>query len=146
MGGSVSSSILSYVKRHGGGTIAVASQSNAASSIIEQDASVAGIGGFSGRESDVSVSWLAQEVRSGKIRWVLDEPQSGGSGGGRLPGDTRTVSKTAMAAVAKACVAVTLASSGSGTAGGSGSSSTTGGSTTLYDCQGRAQALASAGT
>ena len=37
---------------------------------------MAGIGGFSGRESDVSVSWLAQEVRAGKIRWVLDE-QSG---------------------------------------------------------------------
>ncbi len=146
MGGGVSSSMLSYVKQHGGGTIAVASQSNAASSIIEQDANVAGIGGFSGRESDVSVSWLAQEVRSGKIRWVLDEPQSGGSGGGRLPGDTRMGSRTAMAAVAKACEAVTLPSSGSGTAGGSGASSTAGGSSTLYDCQGRAQALAGAGT
>ncbi|MGO9320742.1 MAG: glycosyltransferase family 39 protein [Solirubrobacteraceae bacterium] len=145
MGGSVSSSMLAYVKQHGGGTIAVASQSNAASSIIEQDANVAGIGGFSGRESDVSVSWLAQEVRSGKIRWVLDEQGSAGAGGG-LPGDTRMGSKTAMAAVAQACEAVTLPSSGSSTAGAAGSSRAAGSTSTLYDCQGRAQALAGAGT
>ena len=50
---------------------------------------MAGIGGFSGRESDVSVSWLAQEVRSGRIRWVLAE-QGGARAGPRLPGDTRT--------------------------------------------------------
>ena len=153
MGGSVTSSILSYVKQHGGGTIAVSSQSNAASSIIQQDANVAGIGGFSGRESDVSVSWLAQEVRTGKIRWVLDEQQGSGVAARGLPGDTRTGSKTAMAAVAKACQAVTLPSSAS-TASGSGASSAAGGSgagtasgsTALYDCQGHAQALASAGT
>ena len=45
----------SYVKAHGGGTIAVSSQSSAAGSIISDGAEVAGIGGFSGRESDVSV-------------------------------------------------------------------------------------------
>ncbi|HSZ14873.1 MAG TPA: glycosyltransferase family 39 protein [Solirubrobacteraceae bacterium] len=153
MGGSVTSSILSYVEQHGGGTIAVSSQSNAASSIIEQDANVAGIGGFSGRESDVSVSWLAQEVRTGKIRWMLAEQQGSGMAARGLPGDTRTGSKTAMAAVAKACQAVTLppstsAASGSGAssaAGGAGAGSASG-STTLYDCGGRAQALASAGT
>ncbi len=66
----------SYVKAHGGGTIAVSSQSSAAGSIISDGADVAGIGGFSGRESSVSVSWLAQEVREGKIRWVLDEESS----------------------------------------------------------------------
>ena len=43
--------VLAYVKRHGGGTIAVSSQSSAAAAIISQHASVAGIGGFSGRES-----------------------------------------------------------------------------------------------
>jgi 4-amino-4-deoxy-L-arabinose transferase-like glycosyltransferase len=154
IGGGVTTSVLSYVKQHGGGTIAVASQSNAASSILEQDADVAGIGGFSGRESDVSVSWLAQEVRSGKISWVLDEQQASGFGGG-LPGDTRTGAKTAMAAVARACVAVTLASSGSGATGATGvtgvggASSATGGAgatSTLYDCVGRASELAGAGT
>ena len=127
IGGSVSSAILAYVKQHGGGTIAVASQSNAASSIVEGNTNVAGIGGFSGRESDVSVSWLAQEVRAGKIRWVLDE-QSSGPGGG-LRGDTRTGAKTAMAAVARECEAATTSSA-----------------TTLYDCAGRAAQLASAST
>jgi 4-amino-4-deoxy-L-arabinose transferase-like glycosyltransferase len=156
IGGSVSSAMLAYVKEHGGGTIAVASQSNAASSIVAGNMNVAGIGGFSGRESDVSVSWLAQEVRSGKIRWVLYEQSSGGPGGG-VRGDTRTGAKTAMAAVARACEAVTLPSSGSGTssaAGASGTSSTAGASSagngsgaagTLYDCAGRATALESAG-
>jgi 4-amino-4-deoxy-L-arabinose transferase-like glycosyltransferase len=156
IGGSVSSAMLAYVKQHGGGTIAVASQSNAASSIVAGNTNVAGIGGFSGRESDVSVSWLAQEVRSGKIRWVLYEQSSGGPGGG-LRGDTRTGAKTAMAAVARECRAVTLSSSGSSSssvAGGSGASSTAGASSgragssaagTLYDCAGRATALESAG-
>ncbi|HTA33147.1 MAG TPA: glycosyltransferase family 39 protein [Solirubrobacteraceae bacterium] len=145
IGGSVTTSILTYVKQHGGGTIAVASQSNAASSILIQNANVAGIGGFSGRESDVSVSWLASEVRAGKIRWVLDEQGSTGTARG-LPGDTRTGAKTAMKAVAKACVAVTLPSSGSGSGSASGAANASSAAATLYDCQGRASALASVGT
>jgi 4-amino-4-deoxy-L-arabinose transferase-like glycosyltransferase len=158
IGASVSSGVLAYVKEHGGGTIAVASQSNAASAILAGDANVAGIGGFSGRESDVSVSWLAQEVSMDKIRWVLDEESTGGSVGG-LPGDTRTGAKKAMAAVARACVAVTLPSSGSTSTGSTSAASATstsgsgaagrqsaaGGSAALYDCQGRAQALAAVG-
>ncbi|HTQ68090.1 MAG TPA: glycosyltransferase family 39 protein [Solirubrobacteraceae bacterium] len=72
---------ISYVDAHGGGTLAVSSQSGAAESIIARDANVAGIGGFSGRESEVSRSWLAEEVRSGKIRWVLDE-EAGATGSG----------------------------------------------------------------
>jgi hypothetical protein len=135
-------SVLSYVKSHGGGTIAVSSQSSAAQAIIATGADVAGIGGFSGRESDVSASWLAQEVRAGKIRWVLAEAGAG-QGGPGLPGDTRVGAKTAMVAVAKACERVTLPS-----AGASGASETSGGGTgaeaTLYDCQGRSTALAGA--
>jgi 4-amino-4-deoxy-L-arabinose transferase-like glycosyltransferase len=138
MGANVSlTKVLAYVRRHGGGTIAVSSQSSAASSIIRQGASVAGIGGFSGRESDVSASWLAGEVSSGKIRWVLVE-QSSGSGrsgfGAHMPGDSRTGARTAMAAAAKACTKATLSTSASSGAG------------TLYDCQGHAAALANAGT
>jgi 4-amino-4-deoxy-L-arabinose transferase-like glycosyltransferase len=132
--------VLAYVKQHGGGTIAVASQSSAARAIVEKDANVAGIGGFSGRESDVSVSWLAQEVSAGKIRWVLAAEQRGGGpgggGGGGLPGDTRTGAKAAIAAVEKSCQAVTL--TGMGTTEASGGSAGTG---TLYDCQGRAGRL-----
>ena len=74
---------------------------------------MAGIGGFSGRESDVSVSWLAQEVRAGKIRWVLDEQQ----GAGR-PGDARAGARAALAAVAQECAAVTLTESSGGSTGG----------------------------
>ena len=142
--------VLAYVKAHGGGTIAVSSQSSAATAIISSGAKVAGIGGFSGRESSVSVAWLAQRVRSGSIRWVLGEQTQ--SRGRSLPGDTRAGSKAAMAAVAKACRKVTLPASTSSTSATSASSASTGaGATTsssaatLYDCQGRAGALAGAG-
>jgi 4-amino-4-deoxy-L-arabinose transferase-like glycosyltransferase len=126
-GESLSTDVLNYVKQHGGGTIAVSSQSSAASAIISDGADVAGIGGFSGRESDVSISWLAAEVSSGHIRWVL-AGQSGvgvGAGAGRLPGDTRTGSSVAIAAAEKVCRKVTVSTS------------------TLYDCQGRAAQLLS---
>ncbi len=124
-------SVISYVSKHGGGPIAVSSQSTAASAIIASDASVSGIGGFSGRESDVSVSWLAGEVAAGKIRWVVGEATGQGGGvGGRLPGDTRTGSKTAIGAVAAACKKVTLSATSTSTAG------------SLYDCQGRSAELA----
>lgn len=144
---------IAYAKAHGGGTVAVSSQSSAASAIIASDADVAGIGGFSGRESDVTTSWLAHEVRSGAIRWVLVEQ----SGFGGLPGDTRAGSKKAMAAAAKVCKRVSLStgasssarsslfsgesgSAGAGASGGEALSVTAG----LYDCQGRAAALAGA--
>ncbi len=128
------SAILAYVQAHGGGTVAVASQSSAASAIIAKGAAVAGIGGFSGRESDVSARWLAEEVSSGRIRWVLAEEGAGGRFGGRFggpPGDTRTGARTAMAAVASACTRVQTSSSS--TAGA------------LYDCRGSAAELARAG-
>ncbi len=115
-----------YVAQHGGGTIAVSSQQGAASAIITKGVNVAGIGGFSGRESQVTVKWLAQEVRSGNIRWVLVDGT--GSGGTQ---DGRTGSSQVMAAVAQTCTKVSYSSSSS--SGG-----------TLYDCQGKADALLSA--
>jgi len=133
--------VLSYIKRHGGGTLAVPSQSSASSAIISQHAAVAGIGGFSGRETSVSVTWLAQQVRSGKIRWVLSEALGAGAGAPRLRGDTRAGSRAAMAAVTKGCRVVTLPASAG--AGGSGSRALSSG--TLYDCRGRASSLLSAG-
>jgi len=142
--------VLAYVKAHGGGTIAVSSQSSAATAIISSDAKVAGIGGFSGRESDVSAAWLAQEVRSGSIRWVLGEQTGSRAGGRGLPGDTRAGSKAAMAAVAKACRKVTLSSGTTRTAGAAATAAGTdtaasSSAATLYDCQGRADALAPVG-
>jgi 4-amino-4-deoxy-L-arabinose transferase-like glycosyltransferase len=122
--------VLTYVRLHGGGTIAVSSQSSAAAAIIAQNADVAGIGGFSGRESQVSPSWLAQEVRSGKIRWVLAEAAFGRRG---VPGDTRVGSRPVMNAVARACLSTP---SVAGPASAPGSSPGT-----LYDCHGRAAQL-----
>jgi hypothetical protein len=58
------------------------------------------------------VSWLAQEVRDGHIRWVI--ASSGGFGGFR---DGRTGSQTAISAVQQSCKQVSSVSG-------------------LYDCQG----------
>jgi 4-amino-4-deoxy-L-arabinose transferase-like glycosyltransferase len=92
--------VLTYTEAHGGGTVAVASQSGASSSIITGDASVAGIGGFSGSESSPSLAWFAQEVRDGSIRWV----QTGGRMGGMQDG--RAGSNEVMTAVADVCTAI----------------------------------------
>jgi hypothetical protein len=78
-----------YAKAHGGGTVGVESQGSAASAIIASDANVAGLGGFSGRESTVSVKWLAMEIKSGHLRWLLDESSTTGATagvGGGFPG------------------------------------------------------------
>jgi hypothetical protein len=115
---------ISYAKEHGGGTIGVSSQSSAAAAILSSNANVAGLGGFSGRESSVSVSWLAMEVRTGHLRWVIDD----GNQRFRAAGDSRQGSQAAMAVVAKVCRSVTV-----------GSTATT--NTTMYDCQGRSSAL-----
>jgi 4-amino-4-deoxy-L-arabinose transferase-like glycosyltransferase len=111
-------SALAYARAHGGGTIAVSSQQGAAPSIIASGADVAGIGGFSGRESQLTVSWLADAVRSGRIRWVL-ATQGGFGGMGR---DGRTGAAAAMSAVQQSCAAVPSVSG-------------------LYDCAGHADAL-----
>ena len=117
---------VTYARQHGGGAVAISSQSGAAASIISSGANVAGIGGFSGRESQVTTTWLADAVRSGRVRWVL-AGDSGGFGGN----DGRVGSSQVMAAVAKVGRKVTI-TSGSST-------------TTLYDLSGRADALAAAG-
>jgi len=114
-----------YVSQHGGGEIGVSSQSTAATAILDGYTNVAGLGGFSGRESSVTASWIAMEVREGRLRWVIDDGSS--QGGGGLPGDTRTGSQAAINVVAKTCRAVTLSSSG--------------GNGQMYDCLGRASAI-----
>jgi 4-amino-4-deoxy-L-arabinose transferase-like glycosyltransferase len=114
---------LAYVNTHGGGTMAVSSQTGASSAIIQSGANVVGIGGFSGRESEVTTQWLAQAVRNGQIRWVLTS-SSGGFGGN----DGRVGSSKVMAAVEQVGRKVTI-TSGSSTI-------------TLYDLSGRADALA----
>jgi 4-amino-4-deoxy-L-arabinose transferase-like glycosyltransferase len=114
---------LSYVSQHGGGTVVVSSQTGAESAIIQSDANVAGIGGFSGRESEVSAQWLADAVRSGRVRWVLTSGSSTFGGN-----DGRVGSSKVMAAVMQVGKKVTVSST-----------------VTLYDLQGQADALLAAG-
>jgi hypothetical protein len=113
---------VTYAQQHGGGTVAVSSQTGAAGQLIASGADVAGIGGFSGRESQVTVAWLANAIEGGHIRWVLTD---GGSGG--MAQDGRVGSSAVMAAVAKACTPV---------------SSVPG----LYDCSNSVAALRALGT
>jgi 4-amino-4-deoxy-L-arabinose transferase-like glycosyltransferase len=122
-----------YAAAHGGGTIGVSSQSSAATTIVSSNANIAGLGGFSGRESSVSATWIAQAVSAGRLRWVLaDNSRSFG-----VPGDTRSGSRAALSIVAKACPAVTVTASDGTTV-------------TMYDCLGRGAAIlqsaAAAGT
>jgi hypothetical protein len=111
-----------YARAHGGGTIVVSSQSGAAMSIISSRADVAGIGGFSGRETQVTISWFAEAVRSGRIRWVIAD-----SGGMGMRNDNRIGAGSVLAAVAQTCKPVTSSAG------------------TLYDCRGYADALARLG-
>jgi 4-amino-4-deoxy-L-arabinose transferase-like glycosyltransferase len=123
LGGRDSQSItaaLSYITAHGGGTLAVSSQNGgAATTIIDSGADVVAIGGFSGRESQVTADWLAARVASGEIRYVLTTGGGGGPGG-----DSRVGSGDVMAKVAATCPAVSSVSG-------------------LYDCAGQVAALAS---
>lgn len=70
---------IAYVQQ-AGGTLGVSSQSSAAAAVLSTsgNVSVAGLGGFSGNESEVSVQWLAQAVADGRIRYVLTDGSAGG--------------------------------------------------------------------
>jgi hypothetical protein len=117
--------VIRYTQSHGGGTIGVESQSSAATEILSSNANIAGLGGFSGRESSVTASWIAQEVSSGHLRWIMAS-----SFGGGAPGDTRTGSATALSIVEKVCTPVTVDANGI--------------KVTVYDCQGKAGAILAA--
>ncbi len=110
---------LAYAKSHGGGTIGVSSQQGASDAIIRSGSDVAALGGFSGRESEVSATWLAQAVKDGRIRYVLTDGTGGGMGN-----DGRVGSSALMAVVQR----VGKQTSVSG----------------LYDLQGTAAAIAAA--
>jgi hypothetical protein len=110
---------VDFAAASGGGTVVVSSQS-AASAAVRAGYDVAAIGGFSGRESEVSVDWLADRIEDGTIRWVLTDGESGG-----MANDGRTGASAVMAAVAATCTPV---------------SSVDG----LFDCAGMADALRAA--
>jgi hypothetical protein len=120
-----------YAKTHGGGTVGVESQGSAASAILASDANVAGLGGFSGRESTVSAQWLAMEVRTGRLRWILAEGQGGSGGGfGGPGGDSRQGSQSALAIAEQVGTKVTFTANGT--------------SVTMYDLHGKASAILAA--
>jgi hypothetical protein len=108
---------LAYAQANGGGTVAVSSQSGAAGSLITAGADVAALGGFSGRESQVTTDWLADAVEQGRIRYVLTEGADG------LRNDSRIGSSEVMAAVEAVGTPTSV--------------------TGLYDLQGQADALRS---
>jgi 4-amino-4-deoxy-L-arabinose transferase-like glycosyltransferase len=110
---------LAYAKSHGGGTVGVSSQQGASDAIIRSGSDVAALGGFSGRESEVSATWLAEAVKAGRIRFVLTDGSSAGMGN-----DGRVGSSALMAVVQK--IGKTTSVSG------------------LYDLQGQAAAIAAA--
>ena len=74
----------------------MSSQQGASDAIISSNVNVAALGGFSGRESEVSVSWLKQAVKDGRVRYVLVE-----SNGGGMPNDARIGSRSIMSYAAQ---------------------------------------------
>jgi 4-amino-4-deoxy-L-arabinose transferase-like glycosyltransferase len=122
-GGDTSSltAAVAYAKAHGGGAVAISSQSGAAGQLITSGANVVAIGGFSGQESQVSAAWLADAVQRGQIRWVLTSSGRGRGGRGGRVGSTQV-----MSAVQQTCTPVASVSG-------------------LYDCAGSASALRASG-
>jgi 4-amino-4-deoxy-L-arabinose transferase-like glycosyltransferase len=132
-GGSAGSSgiaaALAYVEAHGAAArfgLIVQSEQEAASFVIEGEP-IAAMGGFTGRETVLTPSYLARLVRSGEARYfLLGGNQRGGPGG---------TSNAAVDTIGSTCKAI----SSSKWSGGSSSAGT------LYDCAGKADAIAAAG-
>jgi hypothetical protein len=120
---------LKYAETHGATArfaLIVSSEQEAASYVVKGE-NVSAMGGFTGRETVLTSSYLSSLVRSGQARYFL----LGGSGGFG-PGGS---SNTAASLIESTCTAV---SSSAWTSG-----STSAGST-LYDCAGKADAIANA--
>ncbi len=124
------SAALSYVESHGATkrfALIVSSEQEAATSVIKGD-SVAAMGGFTGRETVLTSSYLARLVRSGAARYFL-------LGGNTGPVGPAGGSNAAASTIESACRQVSSSA-------WSSSSSSNG---TLYDCAGRAEKIASSG-
>jgi hypothetical protein len=117
------------VRRHGGGTIGIRSQEQAAPAIIASGAHVAGIGGFSGAESEMTVSSFADAVTAGSVRWVL------ASGHARVGSSGRVGATRVLKAVAATCPRIPRSAFVSRRNSGRAAHSV------LYDCHGRVRAL-----
>ena len=85
---------LAYAKAHGGGAVAVSSQSGAGTQVID-GADVVAIGGFSGNESEVSDRVAGRRGARGQGPLGAHRRRRGGGGFN----DGRTGSRSVMAAV-----------------------------------------------
>jgi hypothetical protein len=136
-GGTTSSASLTtalkYVESHGATKrfgLIVQSEQEAATAVIAGEP-VASLGGFTGRETVSTNSYLARLISRHEARYFLLGGQSGVGG----PGGT---SNAAVSTITSICKAVSVTTS-------SASGASSGGSATLYDCAGKAEAIASAG-
>ncbi len=93
-----------WAQAHGGGTVAVESQSTAAAAILAGHTNVAGIGGFSGLESSVTAKWITQEVKEGRLKYIL----GGSANDSTAPTDGRTGSAAAIAAAERTAKKLTV--------------------------------------
>jgi len=93
-----------WAQAHGGGTVAVESQSTAADAILAGRTNVAGIGGFSGLESSVTANWIKQEVKQGRLKYIL----GGSSDESTAPSDGRSGSAAAIAAAERTAKKLTV--------------------------------------
>jgi 4-amino-4-deoxy-L-arabinose transferase-like glycosyltransferase len=124
---------LRYAQSHAPGTrwsLIVSSEQEAAPYVI-QGKSVAAMGGFTGRETVLTRPYLARLVRSGEARHFLL-----GGGGGFFRGNNAAVQT--ITSTCREVPASAWAGSGSSSTGGFG------GGSALYDCAGRADAIAHA--
>jgi 4-amino-4-deoxy-L-arabinose transferase-like glycosyltransferase len=94
--------IIAFVHLHGGGPLAVSQQQVAAYAIVVQHTNIVGLGGFTGRESDPTVSWFAAQVAAGRVRWVYED----GVGDFGSPYDGRPGDTAILSAVARACALI----------------------------------------
>jgi 4-amino-4-deoxy-L-arabinose transferase-like glycosyltransferase len=122
-------SALSYVHAHGATSrfaLVVSSEQEAATYVVRGEP-VASLGGFTGRETVLTPTYLARLVRDGDARYFL---LGGGRGFGPGGGNN-----TAATTIESTCTPVPSSSWSSGSS-----------SATLYDCAGKADAIAASGS
>ncbi len=121
-------SALSYAEAHGAtrpDALVVSSEEEAAASVVAGEP-VAAMGGFTGRETVMTRSFLSALVRRGELRYFLLGGQAGFGG----PGVTANAGERT---IESACTEVPSTAWGGGTSG-----------STLFDCAGKADAIAAA--
>lgn len=146
--------ILDYAQTHSGGTpITLAVEGGARATeayLINTDAAIVGMGGFSGQDPAPTVATLAQWVQQGRLRYVLagghgpDGHRPGGQGsghqglGGQGPGGGQSrggVSAQRTQWVQQHCVVVNPASYGGAAPVRHNAAGAADHPDTLYDCQ-----------